>query len=442
MYITDITNKHSSKQTCKTYTSTSKSLPRQLKIGNPAHISDTSFYDINKDKLFVSKSISLICQFPYVFVSKIFLNNLYKCLPRGPDALLSLESYVYNIIFHAIVPNPGCSANVYLPPENAALNPIEISISRPEQLTILDYPVKLLFKYLDIDIVIDLFTCILMEYQILLYSSDYEKLTLIAECITSFIFPFTWSHVYAPILPLSLHHFLDAPVPYIMGISTDIQDIKMGERTCLLVIEEKRIKVRTQFPEFPIKKSLKKEICSILNRYSKNPEFSSNNQRLQNSGHFPKIFSFRTLPSGKSAQALLSSNQQKPNTQQRRNIDNLDTNLSSNKSSNLHDDYNENLSFNLAVREIFIEHLVSILIDYESYIIYPKKNILVGENMETTLNFDKLAFISDHLDNKDFFTKFVESQMFASFIDDKILSSRSDNFKNNILYFDQRIKKR
>lgn len=41
---------------------------------------------------------------------------------------------------------------------------------------------------------------------------------LVAEALTIVIFPFTWQHVYVPILPASLSHFLDAPVPFIMGL--------------------------------------------------------------------------------------------------------------------------------------------------------------------------------------------------------------------------------
>ena len=41
---------------------------------------------------------------------------------------------------------------------------------------------------------------------------------VVAESISTLIFPFVWQHVYVPILPSSLHHFLDAPVPFIMGL--------------------------------------------------------------------------------------------------------------------------------------------------------------------------------------------------------------------------------
>jgi len=41
---------------------------------------------------------------------------------------------------------------------------------------------------------------------------------LVAECSSILMFPFSWPHVYVPILPASLHHFLDAPVPFVMGL--------------------------------------------------------------------------------------------------------------------------------------------------------------------------------------------------------------------------------
>ena len=41
---------------------------------------------------------------------------------------------------------------------------------------------------------------------------------LVAECVSALIYPFVWQHVYVPILPASLEHFLEAPVPFIMGL--------------------------------------------------------------------------------------------------------------------------------------------------------------------------------------------------------------------------------
>lgn len=58
--------------------------------------------------------------------------------------------------------------------------------------------------------------CQIFHIRILLFS-DFNKLMLVAECIVSLLLPFSWAHVYVPILPSPLHHFLDAPVPFVMG---------------------------------------------------------------------------------------------------------------------------------------------------------------------------------------------------------------------------------
>ena len=54
--------------------------------------------------------------------------------------------------------------------------------------------------------------------------TDYHRLMAVAESITALMFPFQWQHVYVPILPASLLHFLDAPVPYLMGLHSNGQD--------------------------------------------------------------------------------------------------------------------------------------------------------------------------------------------------------------------------
>lgn len=56
----------------------SRSLPRHFKLATHTPASALSYYDITKDKLYVAKSISLICQRAYAHVAKIFLTNLHK----------------------------------------------------------------------------------------------------------------------------------------------------------------------------------------------------------------------------------------------------------------------------------------------------------------------------------------------------------------------------
>lgn len=65
----------------------------------------------------------------------------------------------------------------------------------------------------------------------------------VAESITALMFPFQWQHVYVPILPASLLHFLDAPVPYLMGLHSNGQD----DRTKLELPQEVRLNLDRGF---------------------------------------------------------------------------------------------------------------------------------------------------------------------------------------------------
>lgn len=58
--------------------SVSRSLPRHFKLAAHTPASVLSYFDVTKDKLYVAKSITLVCQAAYAHVAEIFLTNLYK----------------------------------------------------------------------------------------------------------------------------------------------------------------------------------------------------------------------------------------------------------------------------------------------------------------------------------------------------------------------------
>lgn len=69
----------------------------------------------------------------------------------------------------------------------------------------------------------------------------------VAEGITTLLFPFQWQHVYVPILPASLLHFLDAPVPYLMGL----QSKEGTDRSKLELPQEVSVRLWASCPEVP-----------------------------------------------------------------------------------------------------------------------------------------------------------------------------------------------
>lgn len=81
MYVTELSSglKNRSIQVTQNQGPQSRSLPRHFKLSTPSPSGVMlTYYDISKDKLYVSKSIALICQHAYVHAAKLFLENLFR----------------------------------------------------------------------------------------------------------------------------------------------------------------------------------------------------------------------------------------------------------------------------------------------------------------------------------------------------------------------------
>lgn len=83
------------------------------------------------------------------------------------------------------------------------------------------------------------------------------------------MYPFVWQHVYVPILPPNLENFLDAPVPYIMGLLRRTHDIELSKRgaVCILDIDNGELDLPEELPEFPCEVELAEEIRNNIIRF-------------------------------------------------------------------------------------------------------------------------------------------------------------------------------
>ncbi|KAF9412972.1 hypothetical protein HW555_008669 [Spodoptera exigua] len=474
----------------------SRSLPRSFKL-TPHSGAALTYYDIAKDKLYVAKSIALICQYPYVRVAQLFLENLFRSLPRQPGPGLSPESYVYNLLYEVPVPLPGQALRLYVPPSEPHLDPIPVVIrmpNLPEELPLLDYPLRVMFSTLGVECVVQLFTCVLLEHQVLLRSSDYNKLMLVAECIVSLLLPFTWAHVYVPILPAPLYHFLDAPVPFVMGLHADSGAMNMGPNgprsialgseaaLCLVDIDKPDIQLPEELPIFPHRTPFIEELNHVLDKHQiQRPETEPTKLGVPINGTSYKhmgdsMSSSCTLPSGglrrkHSFHDVLEweesrpLNASPPASPTRRaplrmdalqrivdivkrsgvNIDDVDadTVMPTTKKKILNDEeqYNEDIRFNVAIRETFLNRFVHIFLMYENFVIMPDQDRESWlSSRESMVNFDKASFLSDQPQrHRPFLSRFLETQMFATLIDNKIMGNWGE-YDANLQVFEHRIK--
>lgn len=305
---------------------------------------------------------------------------------------------------------------------------------------------------------------------------------IVGECITALLFPFTWPHVYAPILPAALHHFLDAPVPFVMGLHADSEsNLKIGSEAtlCYVDIDKKTIQLPEELPGFPHRSDFMMEITSVLDKFilrDKKTQEPSTIISPKNFHHRPEIdvmSSSCTLPSGLQNRRKHSLHDvldwDRPNSPDlqtfgstnmpksdrivdivRRTgvvLDDVDcsTDVMPNQRKvplTQHEQYCEDLRLNNSIREIFLNRFVQMFAVYENFVILPnqdKDDYL--SNRESLQNFDKASFLSEQPHHhQPFLSRFLESQMFATLIDNKIMSYWDGELDCNLKLFDNRIK--
>ena len=188
--------------------------------------------------LFQPKCLCILSMWPFFSLFAAFLKALYRvsCVSQAssstsllgdsrPSPILSFpipfERYILNFVAEIPVPPPGLLRLRCILPDSTL-----VSYARPahNRLPLCDSDYRSLFRVLDVDNIIRVFTCLCTEQKALLVSSSYSLLTTVAECFTSLLFPFFWSSIYMPFVPEQMLDFLHAPVPFFSGVHTSVTE--------------------------------------------------------------------------------------------------------------------------------------------------------------------------------------------------------------------------
>uniref|UniRef100_A0A8B9FF98 DENN domain-containing protein 5A n=1 Tax=Amazona collaria TaxID=241587 RepID=A0A8B9FF98_9PSIT len=292
----------------------------------------------------------------------------------------------------------------------------------------------------------------------------YQRLMTVAETITALMFPFQWQHVYVPILPASLLHFLDAPVPYLMGLHSNGLDdrskleLPQEANLCFVDVDNHFIELPEDLPQFPNKLEFIQEISEILMAFGIPPEGS-----LHCSESASKMKSLRAcdLVSDKrngniagsplNSYELLKENETIARLQAlvKRTVAffrfSFPSLLDSKKDLKIQCDEEEFKIYqlNIQIREVFANRFTQMFADYEVFVIQPSQDKESWfTNREQMQNFDKASFLSDQPEPYlPFLSRFLETQMFASFIDNKIMCHDEDDKDPVLRVFDSRVDK-
>jgi hypothetical protein len=75
-----------------------------------------------------------------------------------------------------------------------------------------------LFQQLKPKAFVTMLTAMLCERRVCFIASDLEKLSSCVHAAASLLYPFSWQHLFIPVLPSNLLNYACAPVPIIFGI--------------------------------------------------------------------------------------------------------------------------------------------------------------------------------------------------------------------------------
>ncbi|KAL3936524.1 MAG: hypothetical protein SGBAC_008179 [Bacillariaceae sp.] len=165
--------------------------------------------------LFFSKSLVLLSHYPLFDLFRSSLKQLNMLtLVQSP---LPIERYIANLCQEVPLPPRGkIKVQFCLTPGKI------ISIERPppNKLPLVNFSYRPLFSTLSVSNIMVVLGCLMEECKVVLLSQYNSILCPVAEAFLSALFPMQWQGIYIPLMPYAMLDLLDAPVPFLVGMSS------------------------------------------------------------------------------------------------------------------------------------------------------------------------------------------------------------------------------
>eukprot|EP00250_Pteridium_aquilinum_P022196 c25321_g4_i1 orf=296-3940(-) len=197
---------------------------------------------------YVDKCICIVSHTPCFHAFRETLEELYRLCFSKSGCSKPLWDIIAHVVLNVPLPSPG-GGIVLFAMENYLLS---IEVPPKDGLPHADLSFQPLIQCLDVDNVIRLFTAIFLERHILLRACKYSLLTLVAEAICHLLYPIKWQYGFIPVLFYEGVDFLDAPIPYLIGLhsSVDISHLKL-DAVAVVDLDHNNITLLEEIPSIP-----------------------------------------------------------------------------------------------------------------------------------------------------------------------------------------------
>ncbi|XP_028099574.1 uncharacterized protein LOC114299091 isoform X4 [Camellia sinensis] len=234
---------------------------------NEAEIEEASFsgqeyYNDHSDILEWAKannngSLQIICEYYRLLCpargSTITFHPLEHLHPlefhRPDEAVLHIAGSKIDLKSHSLI--------LELPEAQSAL------MAEEEATALSVWAVACLCGFLRLENVLTVFAGALLEKQIVVVCSNLGILSAMVLSIIPLIRPYQWQSLLMPVLPNDMLEFLDAPVPYIVGVKNKTTEVQ-SKLTNVILVDAQKNQVRSStIPQLP----RQKELYSSLSPY-------------------------------------------------------------------------------------------------------------------------------------------------------------------------------
>ena len=370
----------------------------------------------NKDiikKWYIPKCLCIVSVHPYINKYKEILTNIYDLILSNKYPSLFLD----HIIEKMIVETPKVPRGLKRIVLNFPNKDIEISEKKMNEMPLVNVNFCRMFDILSINNVIEIFKYLLYETKLIFFSENLPDLT---NTIISFLFlltPFKYQFQIVSVLSKDLYNYTETISPFIFGINEKYTDsffsknkISIEDTTiCVIDIDNNNYYIIApggqidykDCPEMP--KKLKKKLEEKLKRNSASNYV--NNKNLN----------------------------------ELEDINNENNNKNNNENNNEEKDLFK--ARNERYQTIFFKIMIHILKDYPKYL---SKDYSVNRDISMSIKdmIDLKSYLNSFNNNeKDFYSRIFNTQMFMEFIYKRMMPKNCDE-KVEVLFFEEKIKEK
>ncbi|XP_067655163.1 DENN domain-containing protein 2A-like isoform X2 [Haliotis asinina] len=190
------------------------------------------------------------------------------------------------------LPKPGKVINIRTLDKKGELE--TLFLNRPSDVRREKVNYECLLNYLGTDKLIKVFSSLMMERRILLCSNSLSILTQTVHALVALLYPFSWQHIYIPILPSDMIEVCTSPTPFLIGILTShlpqVMELEELLEEVVIVDLDKKQFVRSIGDEATLlPKKLQKALKTAINMCKIDSE-SETSQWLMVSEAFMRMF--------------------------------------------------------------------------------------------------------------------------------------------------------